>query len=112
VIGFVAAQQPGTQVDLAVSHPVVLAPRPNVQASVYQSNVQVAPAAAAPPAPTASVPATGTMESGVYQRDTANVRVDGDAVARPADADRDGRVLDGDGRAGPRERAGLGGRRR
>jgi membrane-associated protease RseP (regulator of RpoE activity) len=113
VINFVSTQQPGSQVDLAVSHPVVLGARPSQpQAAVYQNNVPAAVSTAPPAVPVVPAPGAGAVQTGVYQQGAAEIRGDADAVVRPGDADRDGRVLDGDGRIGPRERAAISGRRR
>jgi C-terminal processing protease CtpA/Prc len=97
VINYVASLQPGQEIDLIVAHRVTLTGRPG-QASylappsgvaVESSVIRPAPPIAAP---VGVVPATRLEE--------------GPVVVRPGDADRDGRVLDGDGRIGPRERAG------
>jgi hypothetical protein len=97
VISYVATLQPGQEVDLIVAHRVTLSartgqanyPAPPSGVAVESSVVRQAPVV---PSPAGVVPATRIE--------------DGPAVARPGDADRDGRVLDGDGRIGPRERAG------
>jgi membrane-associated protease RseP (regulator of RpoE activity) len=97
VINYVATLKPGQEVDLIVAHRVTLSARqgqanysaPPSGVAVESSSIGQAPVA---PAPVGVVPATRLEER--------------PAVARPGDADRDGRILDGDGRVGPRDRAG------
>ena len=97
VIDYVATLQPGQQINLVVVHQLALTARPG-QASAVQPPVgtvgvesSVITQSLPADAPAAVVPATP---------------VEPRPIARPGDADRDGRVLDGDGRIGPLERAG------
>jgi serine protease Do len=97
LIDYVATLQPGQQIDLVVVHRLALAGRPGQSSTVPQAvgtvGVESSVITQSPPvgAPAAVVPAAP---------------VESRPVARPGDADRDGRVLDGDGRIGPMERAG------
>jgi membrane-associated protease RseP (regulator of RpoE activity) len=95
VIDSVAAIPPGQELDLVVVHRLTLSARPAQSNYAPQTSVGVESSVItqSPPVgvPSGVVPAT---------------RVTPGAVARPGDADRDGRVLDGDGRVGPLERAG------
>lgn len=97
VINYMASLHPGQEVDLIVAHRATLSARqgeanysaPPNGVAVESSVIRQAPVT---PAPVGVVPAALPDE--------------GRDVVRPGDADRDGRVLDGDGRIGPRGRAG------
>ena len=95
VIDSVAAIPPGQELDLVVVHRLTLSTRPAQSNYAPQTSVGIESSVInqSPPVgiPSAVVPET---------------RVVPGAAARPGDADRDGRVLDGDGRVGPLERAG------
>lgn len=97
LIDHVATLQPGQQIDLVVVHRLALAGRSGQSSAVPQAvgtvGVESSVITQSPPlgAPAAVVPAAP---------------VEPRPVARPGNADRDGRVLDGDGRIGPLERAG------
>lgn len=94
VIDYVATLQPGEEVDVVAVHRLALGGRPG-QATPVQQSTGVEPAAL-PQSPPLGVPAAAVPGAQVESR----------AIPRPGDADRDGRILDGDGRIGPRERAG------
>jgi membrane-associated protease RseP (regulator of RpoE activity) len=109
VIRTVASMQPGQPLDVAVSRQVVLGNRPGVaQAATYAPDATYqdpATVRAVPtiPAPQAAVDAA--VDTGAYVgRDAAagGARFD-NTPARAGDTDRDGRVLDADGRVGPVE---------
>ncbi|HEX6960728.1 MAG TPA: PDZ domain-containing protein [Lacipirellula sp.] len=117
VIRIVQSMQPGQAIDLAIARQVVLGQKPGVAQAGYAPNVriqgsaatQVAPATPPVPAPTAEA---ATVEGGAYVGSTG--AVDNDVIvpgsgrydntpARAGDTDRDGRLLDADGRVGPAE---------
>lgn len=95
VIDSVAALPPGQELDLVVVHRLTLTARPGQASYAPTASVGIESSVITQPppvvVPSAVVPAT---------------RVVPGAVVRPGDADRDGRVLDGDGRIGPLEQAG------
>ncbi|RIK87672.1 MAG: hypothetical protein DCC67_01750 [Planctomycetota bacterium] len=101
VIGIIAAQQPGTQVNIAVAHPVVLGFRPAQPQTALRPQPVPAPAL---PEPENDVRAYGgTIDA--QAEVGAEGQIEAGRIARPGDADRDGRVLDGDGRINRREAA-------
>jgi hypothetical protein len=116
VIRMVQSMQPGQAIDLAIARQVVLGARPGVAQAGYSPDVRIQGSAtqSVPATPTVPAPAVGTatVESGAYVGPSGTV--DGDVVvpgsgrydntpARAGDSDRDGRLLDGDGRVGPAE---------
>jgi membrane-associated protease RseP (regulator of RpoE activity) len=116
VIRIVQTMQPGQAVDVAISRQVVLGQRQGVAQAGYAPNVRIQGSAAAQAVPAPPVPAptadTTTVEGGAYVGSTGTA--DSDVVvpgsgrydntpARAGDSDRDGRLLDGDGRVGPAE---------
>jgi serine protease Do len=123
VIRVVSSMQPGQAIDVAISRQVVLGERPGAaQAATYNPDVRVE-ASAAPPAVPARPAPTASVQTDVYDGadvrtnvpDVPGTRVDNrvdNRVGRAADADNDGRVLDGDGRVGPAEGGAILPRRR
>jgi hypothetical protein len=110
VIHAVASMQPGQPLDVAVSRQVVLGNRPGVaQAATYAPDATYRDSASiAQPVPIVPAPQTAVdaaVDTGAYVgRDAVSggARFD-NTPARAGDADRDGRVLDADGRVGPVE---------
>ncbi|MBA3483051.1 MAG: PDZ domain-containing protein [Pirellulales bacterium] len=110
VIRAVASMQPGQPLDVAVSRQVMLGNRPGVaQAAtyapdaIYQDPGTTVRAVPTIPAPQAA--ADAAVDTGAYVgRDaaTGGERFD-NTPARAGDTDRDGRLLDADGRVGPVE---------
>jgi membrane-associated protease RseP (regulator of RpoE activity) len=110
VIRAVASMPPGQPLDVAVSRQVVLGNRPGVaQAAMfapgapYRDSAPIAQPVPTVPAPQAAVDAA--VDTGAYVgRDAAagGARFD-NTPARAGDTDRDGRLLDADGRVGPVE---------
>lgn len=97
LIDYIATLQPSQEIDLVVVHRLALTGRPG-QAAATQ-----------PAVGTVGVESSVTTQSPPVGASAAGVpAVPGEPrpLARPGDADRDGRVLDGDGRVGPLERAG------
>ena len=95
VIDSVATIPPGQEFDLVVVHRLTLTARPG-QANYAPQNTVGVESSVTTQSPPVAAPSEVVPET----------RVAPGAVARPGDADRDGRVLDGDGRIGPLERAG------
>lgn len=120
VIRIVGAQHPGAQINLVVAHRVELSARPGqMQGSTYQQPAAVESSVVQRPQ-TATRPAAPQPQQQPEAYGQANdftpqqPAVPGDnRIARPGDADRDGRILDGDGRINRREAArGIGAERR
>jgi predicted metalloprotease with PDZ domain len=115
VIRVVSSMQPGEAIDVAVLRQIVLGSRPGVaQAATYAPDVRIEQRAVAtqPPAvPTVPAPApvnagSASVDTGAYVENGAVVPGAGrfdNTPARAGDADRDGRLLDADGRVGPAE---------
>jgi serine protease Do len=107
VIRIVASMQPGQPIDVAISRQVVLGSRPAVAQAAYSADARiqdsVAPQTvpAIPTAPTPAVAGSATVDAdaGVVP---GSGRFD-NTPARAGDVDRDGRLLDADGRVGPVE---------
>ena len=99
IIDHVASLQPGQQIDLMVAHHVTLGARSG-QAAATPTRVESSVVPQTPPVVTQTPPV------GVPTAVLPATPVEPRPVVRPGDADRDGRVLDGDGRIGPLERAG------
>jgi membrane-associated protease RseP (regulator of RpoE activity) len=119
VIRAVASMQPGEPLDIAVTRQVMLGNRPGVaQAATYTPDVAIQdPATTARAVPTIPAPPTAgaAVDTDAYVEPGATVPGGGrydNTPARAGDVDRDGRVLDDDGRVGPVEGRALLPRRR
>jgi hypothetical protein len=117
VIRIVASMQPGEPIDVAISRQVVLGSRPGVtQAAAYSPDVRLQDSVAPQPAPAVPVgPAPAVVGSATFDDDAVVVPGSGrfdNTPARAGDVDRDGRLLDADGRVGPVEGRALLPRRR
>jgi membrane-associated protease RseP (regulator of RpoE activity) len=108
VIRIVSSMQPGEPVDVAISRQVVLGSRPGVtQAAAYSPDVRIQGSVAPQPTPAVpAVPAPAVVGDTTVDADADVVPGSGrfdNTPARAGDVDRDGRLLDADGRVGPVE---------
>jgi hypothetical protein len=108
VIRIVSSMQPGEPIDVAISRQVVLGSRPGVaQAAAYSPDVRIQGSVAPQPAPAVpAVPAPAVVGDTTVDDDAVAVPGSGrfdNTPARAGDVDRDGRLLDADGRVGPVE---------
>jgi membrane-associated protease RseP (regulator of RpoE activity) len=108
VIRIVSSMQPGEPIDVAISRQVVLGSRPGVaQAAAYSPDVRIQGSVVPQPAPAVPVePAPAVVGDTTVDDDAVVVPGSGrfdNTPARAGDVDRDGRLLDADGRVGPVE---------
>jgi membrane-associated protease RseP (regulator of RpoE activity) len=107
VIRVVSSMQPGQPIDVAISRQVVLGSRPGVAQAAYSPDVRIQGGIAPQPAPAVPVaPAPAVVDSAAVDADAVVVPGSGrfdNTPARAGDVDRDGRLLDADGRVGPVE---------
>jgi membrane-associated protease RseP (regulator of RpoE activity) len=107
VIRLVGSMQPGEPMDVAIARQVVLGTRPGVaQAAAYSPDVRIHGSVAPQPVPSVgTAPAPAVVDRDVVDADVVvpgSGRFD-NTPARAGDVDRDGRLLDADGRVGPVE---------